>query len=100
MGHQDGGAEHDVAVALDDDPECRLIAFLAESDCLRLEVRGNEAILRMDQPYDCDLVFKCDDRNVLVADEATCRACAGMRLDYDNENDFSFVFTHDRCELN
>lgn len=72
----------------------------SESNCLRLEVQGNQAVLRMDRPRADDHVFQFDGRNVLVADSATLEACAGICLDYDNKNDSSFVFTHGMYELN
>lgn len=73
----------------------------SESDCLRLQVQENMATLHLDRPRKNDHLFTFGERDVLVADEATCMACAGMRLHYESENDAAFILTnHVAYELN
>jgi len=72
----------------------------SHAECLRLEIRGKQVMLWKDHPRDGDRRFEFEGRNVLVANEATCRACDGMRLDHDDEHSFAIVQTRTNAELN
>jgi len=71
-------------------------AGASADECPRVQLCRQGVVLSLGKPRENEHVFKVDDREVLVADDSTCRACAGMCLDLGPDNHLVFVFADTR----